>query len=164
MVVLWEDTRTMEHYETTATAGTPEGVGLTFLTLAHSLRERVDRHMTATAGLSLSRTKVLQVLAGQGPLHQAELATALGQAPRSVTQILEGLERLGLVTRTGHPEDRRRKTVELTDAGRTTLAAAEEAGRRVLRRFFGSLAPQELTGLDALLALVANGLADDGTG
>ncbi|MEU6609468.1 MarR family winged helix-turn-helix transcriptional regulator [Streptomyces shenzhenensis] len=84
----------MEQYEATATVGTPEQVGLSFLTLAHILREQVDQHMTATAGLSLSRTKVLRALAGRGALHQAELATALGQAPRSITQILESLERL----------------------------------------------------------------------
>ncbi|WP_326594981.1 MarR family winged helix-turn-helix transcriptional regulator [Streptomyces sp. NBC_01803] len=151
----------MERYEATATASTPEQVGLSFLTLAHTLREQVDQHMMATAGLSLSRTKVLQALAGRGALHQAELATALGQAPRSVTQILESLERLGLVSRTGHPEDRRRKTVKLTHTGRTALAAAEEAGTHVLRQLFGSLAPQQLTDLDALLTLVRTTLAGD---
>ncbi|MER6526322.1 MarR family winged helix-turn-helix transcriptional regulator [Streptomyces sp. NPDC001508] len=154
----------MEQRGATATASTPEQVGLSFLHLAYALREQVDQHMTATAGLSLSRTKVLQVLAGRGALHQAELATALGQAPRSVTQIVEGLERLGLVSRTGHPEDRRRKTVELTPAGRTALAPAEEAGTRVLRQRFGSLTPQQLTDLDALLTLVGSTPAGDDAG
>ncbi|MEV6419913.1 MarR family winged helix-turn-helix transcriptional regulator [Streptomyces sp. NPDC051662] len=136
-------------------------MGLSFLTLAHTLREQVDQHMTATAGLSLSRAKVLQALAGRGALHQAELAAVLGQAPRSVTQILESLERLDLVSRTGHPEDRRRKTVELTTTGRTTLAAAEEAGTRVLRQLFGSLTPQQLACFDALLTHVGATLAGD---
>ncbi|GAB1339202.1 hypothetical protein ACE1SV_57920 [Streptomyces sp. E-15] len=154
----------MEQHEPTATAGTPEQVGLSFLTLARSVREQVDRHMTATAGLSLSRTKVLQALAGRGALHQAELAAVLGQAPRSVTQIVEGLESLGLVSRTGHPEDRRRKTVRLTHTGRTTLAAAEEAGSRVLHQLFGSLAPRQLADLDASLALVRTALAGDEAG
>ncbi|MFG2356459.1 MarR family winged helix-turn-helix transcriptional regulator [Streptomyces sp. NPDC048521] len=130
----------------------PEQVGLSFLTLAYSVREQVDQHMVSSAGLSLSRTKVLQVLAGRGALHQAELADALGQAPRSVTQIVEGLERMGLIARTGDPQDRRRKTVSLTDRGRTTLAAAEQAGTHVLRRLFGSLDPQQRESLGALLA------------
>ncbi|MGW2180643.1 MarR family winged helix-turn-helix transcriptional regulator [Streptomyces sp. NPDC001732] len=151
----------MEQHEATATASTPERVGLSFLTLAYDLREQVDQHMVATAGLSLSRTKVLRALAGRGTLHQAELATALGQAPRSVTQSVEGLERLGLVSRTDDPEDRRRKTVSLTNTGRTTLAAAEEAGTRVLRQIFGSLTPQQLADLEALLTLVDTTLAGD---
>ncbi|MFJ6127945.1 MarR family winged helix-turn-helix transcriptional regulator [Streptomyces griseoviridis] len=154
----------MEEHGTTTTASTPERVGLSFLTLAHSLREQVDQHLTATAGLSLSRTKVLQALAGHGTLHQAELATVLGQAPRSVTQIVEGLERLGLVSRTGHPEDRRRKTVTLTPAGRTALAAAEEAGTHVLRQLFGPLTQRQLTDLETLLSLVRTTLTGDEAG
>ncbi|MFE7329583.1 MarR family winged helix-turn-helix transcriptional regulator [Streptomyces sp. NPDC057565] len=141
----------MDQPEVTTTASTPEQVGLSFLTLAHGLREQVDRYMTSTAGLSLSRTKILRVLADRGTLHQAELATTLGQAPRSVTQAVEGCERLGLVARTGDPEDRRRKTVSLTETGRATLAAAEQAGTHALRRCFDSLEPQQLATLDALL-------------
>jgi DNA-binding MarR family transcriptional regulator len=159
--VLCDDTRTMDQREVTTTADAPEQVGLSFLTLAHRLREQVDERMIANAGLSLSRTKVLQALAGRGALHQAELAAALGQAPRSVTQIVEGLERLGLVARTGDPDDRRRKTVSLTDTGRTSLAAAEEAATHALRACFGSLEPQQLARLDALLAHLDIALTSD---
>ncbi|MFJ7496808.1 MarR family winged helix-turn-helix transcriptional regulator [Streptomyces sp. NPDC097727] len=154
----------MDEREVTTTAGAPEQVGLSFLTLAYRLREQVDQRMIATAGLSLSRTKVLQALAGRGALHQAELASSLGQAPRSVTQIVEGLERLGLVARTGDPEDRRRKTVSLTDTGRTTLAAAEQAGTHALRQCFGLLEPQQLATLDALLAHLDIALTGDTAG
>ncbi|MEU8792617.1 MarR family winged helix-turn-helix transcriptional regulator [Streptomyces sp. NPDC048643] len=154
----------MEQHESAMPGSAPEQVGLSFLTLAYTLREQVDQRMTATAGLSLSRTKVLQVLAGRGTLHQAELAASLGQAPRSVTQIVEGLERLGMVARTGDPEDRRRKTVSLTDAGRTALAAAEEAGTHVLRQYFGRFDPHQLATLDALLAHLDIALTDDKTG
>ncbi|BCJ56610.1 MarR family winged helix-turn-helix transcriptional regulator [Micromonospora endophytica] len=142
----------MEQHEATAAGSVPEQVGLSFLTLAYTLREQVDQYMLATAGLSLSRTKVLQALASCGALHQAQLAASLGQAPRSVTQIVEGLERLGMVARTGDPEDRRRKTVSITHAGRTVLRAAEEAGIHALRQRFGRLEPQQLATLDTLLA------------
>ncbi|WP_326794036.1 MarR family winged helix-turn-helix transcriptional regulator (plasmid) [Streptomyces sp. NBC_00841] len=154
----------MEQHESTTTGSAPEQVGLSFLTLAYSLRERVDQRMLATAGLSLSRTKVLQALAGRGALHQAELAASLGQAPRSVTQIVEGLERLGMVVRTGDSEDRRRKTVSLTDAGRTALAAAEQAGTNALRQCFGLLEPHQLATLDALLTYLDTALTGDKNG
>ncbi|MGP4089198.1 MarR family winged helix-turn-helix transcriptional regulator [Streptomyces sp. KR55] len=154
----------MEQHESTTTGSAPEQVGLSFLTVAHGLRERVDQHMLAVAGLSLSRTKVLRALAGRGALHQAELAASLGQAPRSVTQIVEGLERLGLVARSGDPEDRRRKTVSLTDTGRASLAAAEQAGTHALRECFGALAPQQLATLDAVLEHLDSALAGGKTG
>lgn len=79
-----------------------------------------------------------------------------GQTPRSVTQIVEGVERLGLVARTGAPEDRRRKTVSLT--------AAEQAGRQVLCERFGSLGPRQLAVLDGLLAHLADAVTGDKTG
>ncbi|MET9557837.1 MarR family winged helix-turn-helix transcriptional regulator [Streptomyces sp. NPDC006645] len=148
-----------EHEAITADTG-PEQVGLTFLTIAYGLRGAVDRHMQSTVGLSLSRTKVLQALATHGTLHQAQLADALGQAPRSVTQIVEGLERLGLVSRTDDTDDRRRKTVSLTAAGSTTLTAAEEAGTHVLRELFGSLDPQQLKSLKSSLARLDTALTD----
>ncbi|MEU3983250.1 MarR family transcriptional regulator [Streptomyces sp. NPDC026672] len=134
-------------------------VGLSFLAVAHRVRETVDRDMNA-AGLSLSRAKVLRLLAERGDVHQAELAGALGQAPRSVTQAVEALERLGLVTRTADPQDRRRKTVALTDRGRAALTAGERAGMRSLQRLFGTLDARELAGLDALLGRVDPGAAD----
>lgn len=164
MIMLCEDTRTMEQHESTTAGSAPEQVGLSFLTLAYSLREQVDQHMLATAGLSLSRTKVLQALAGCGALHQAQLAASLGQAPRSVTQIVEGLERLGMVARTGDPGDRRRKSVSITDIGRTALRAAEEAGTHVLRQRFGRLEPQQLATLDTLLAHLDIALTGGKTG
>ncbi|MGW1208030.1 MarR family winged helix-turn-helix transcriptional regulator [Streptomyces sp. NPDC002499] len=154
----------MEQREAEPESSAPEQVGLTFLSLAHSLREQVDQHMLTTAGLSLSRTKVLQALAGHDRIHQAELAASLGQAPRSVTQIVEGLERLGLVARTGDPEDRRRKTVSLTAAGRTALAAAEEAGTHTLRECFGLFEPHQLATLDTLLAHLGIAVTGEKTG
>jgi len=69
---------------------TPTDVGLRYLSVAHHLRAIVDAHMTAS-GLSLARSKVLQVLAQRGPLQQSAIAEQLGHAPRSVTQSVEAL-------------------------------------------------------------------------
>lgn len=139
-----------KHETAPPTSPDPADVGLRFLAVAHQVRTAVDQHMAA-AGLSLARTKLLQLLARRGALHQAELAEALGQAPRSVTQAVEALERLGLVTRTPDPVDRRRKTVTLTEQGHTALAAGEQAGVRILQRIFGALDARQLTRLERLL-------------
>ncbi|MFE1197358.1 MarR family winged helix-turn-helix transcriptional regulator [Streptomyces olivaceoviridis] len=139
-----------EHETTPPTSPDPADVGLRFLTVAHQVRTAVDQHMAA-AGLSLARTKLLRLLARRGALHQAELAEALGQAPRSVTQAVEALERLRLVTRAPDPVDRRRKTVTLTEQGHAALAAGEQAGTRILQRIFGALDTRQLTRLEQLL-------------
>jgi DNA-binding MarR family transcriptional regulator len=128
----------------------PVEVGLRYLAVGHYLRKGVNAGMTA-GGLSLARTKVLEVLARRSPLRQSELADALGHAPRSVTQAVEALERDGLVKRTPSAEDRRSKLVALTPQGARALAAGTTAGEDVLREIFGALSDDELALLDKLL-------------
>ena len=52
-------------------------------------------------------------------LRMGGLATWLQVTPRSATEVVDGLEELGLVTRTPDPDDRRAVSVGLTDQGRT---------------------------------------------
>jgi DNA-binding MarR family transcriptional regulator len=136
----------------------PDEVGMHYLAVAHLVRKAVDEHMTA-GGLSLARTKVLQVLARLGPLRQNTLAAELRFAARTVSQTVESLERDGLVDRTPHPDDRRAKLVALTGAGTAALATGTAAGEQVLRHIFGDLDPNDLMKLDDLLNAVETGVA-----
>ncbi|MFJ2175137.1 MarR family winged helix-turn-helix transcriptional regulator [Streptomyces sp. NPDC087851] len=136
---------------------TPVEVGLRYLSLGYHLRKVVDGGMTA-GGLSLARTKVLQVLDRRGAVRQSVLARELGQAPRSVTQSVEALERGGLVERTADPADGRSKLVRLTSEGAEALAAGTAAGEQVLREVFGAMGREELANLDQLLDALQAGL------
>ena len=51
-------------------------------------------------------------------LKLREIADRLRIAPRSATEVIDGLEERGLVTRVPHPRDRRATLVVLTDDGR----------------------------------------------
>ncbi|MET8411314.1 MarR family winged helix-turn-helix transcriptional regulator [Streptomyces sp. NPDC005195] len=112
----------------------------------------------ARDGLSLSRTRVLEVLSLRGAVQQSVLAQALGQAPRSVTQSVEALERRGLVARTPDPDDGRCKLVRLTPQGSTALLAGMAARERTLRALFGTLEGRDLSDLDRLLDHLQAGL------
>ncbi|MEU0486179.1 MarR family winged helix-turn-helix transcriptional regulator [Streptosporangium sp. NPDC006013] len=136
---------------------TPGEIGLRYLSLGYRLRKVVDDGMTA-GGLSLARTKVLQVLDRRGAMRQSSLAQELGHAPRSVTQSVEALEREGLVERAADPEDGRSKLVSLTPEGARALAAGTAAGERVLREIFGTLEREQLVDLGKLLDAIAAGL------
>lgn len=125
-------------------------VGLRYLSLAHRVRRLVDDKMVA-GGLSLARVKVLRILDETGPQRQVSLAESLGQAPRSVTQAVEALERDGLVVRTADPEDQRAKLVALTPAGADSLAAGVTAGDQALVEIFGALGPTRLARLGKLV-------------
>jgi DNA-binding MarR family transcriptional regulator len=133
----------------------PERLGLRYLTLAYRVRKVVDKHMIAS-GLSLARSKVLEILQGTGPIRQKALAQELGFAERSVTQAVESLAGDGLVERMPDPADGRAKLVTLTDEGAAALAAGTKAGAQVLQRIFGTLDPQQLASLDELLRVIDN--------
>ncbi len=134
--------------------------GLRYLSLAHRVRRIVDDQMVV-GGLSLARVKILRIIDEQGPQRQVSLADSLGQAPRSVTQAVEALEREGLVSRTVDPHDQRAKLVALTPAGVERLAAGVAAGEQALHQIFGPLGPVRLARLGKLLDMVDDAVATD---
>lgn len=78
-------------------------------------------------GLSPAARSVLALVHAHGPSAHRDLAVALGVAPATVTAVVDGLERRGLVARTRDERDRRVVRVSLTDTGRARLAAADSA-------------------------------------
>ncbi|MFJ5986003.1 MarR family winged helix-turn-helix transcriptional regulator [Lentzea sp. NPDC092896] len=125
-------------------------VGLRYLMTSARIRRAVDEHLSGT-GVSLARTKILQVLTRLGPVKQTRLATELGMAARSITQAVEAMERDGLVRRTSDAADKRAKVVSATDEGVQALAVGEQAGTDVLREIFGRLDARQLRALNEVL-------------
>lgn len=125
-------------------------VGLRYLMTSAKVRRVVDEHM-AGSGVSLARTKILQVLVRLGPVKQTRLASELGMAARSITQAVEAMERDGLVRRSSDAADKRAKVVTATDEGVRALAAGEESGAEILRTIFERLSPEQVKALDEIL-------------
>jgi DNA-binding MarR family transcriptional regulator len=67
---------------------------------------------------------VLQHLAHAGPLTIGEAARHLGRAQSVVSEIMEGLEKKGLVERIRDARDRRRTLVWVTDAAHAEMGDA----------------------------------------
>ena len=129
---------------------TPEQVGERYLAVHHRMFRAVNDEM-AGCGLSVARTKVLRRLCEQGPTRQSVLAADFALSPHSITDIVDGLERLGLAERRPDPVDRRAKLVAITDAGRTALDAANATWERLLTQIFGSLSEADRETLLRLL-------------
>jgi DNA-binding MarR family transcriptional regulator len=128
-------------------------VGQTYLELHHRVHRIVDHAMTAV-GLSLARAKVLMRLCEHGPMNQAALAGLLNFAPRSVTDIVDALERDGLVSRAEDQHDRRARVVSLTPAGCEALEAAQIVRCKAMEQIFGSLTATERASLATLLTTI----------
>lgn len=126
------------------------------------MHRRIDAAMSAE-GASLARTKMLLLVdRGAGRARAADLADLLGQAPRTVTESLDGLERDGLIVRVADPADRRVKRLAITEEGRRAIAASEPLRLRLTGEIFAPLDDAEREVLGDMLERLIAGL-DDGT-
>lgn len=91
----------------------------------HLLRRAAEEDRAA--GLSRARLSALSVVVFRGPLTLGELATADGVRSATMTGIVNGLERDGLVRRRPHGRDRRAVNIEATASGRKLLERARAA-------------------------------------
>jgi DNA-binding MarR family transcriptional regulator len=117
---------------------TAEQAGERYLAVYHRMFRAVNDEMNG-CGLSMARTKVLRQLSEQGPTRQHLLATHFGLSPHSITDIVDGLERLGLAERRPDATDRRAKLVAITEAGQACLDVANATRERLLTQIFGAL-------------------------
>jgi DNA-binding MarR family transcriptional regulator len=129
---------------------TAEQLGERYLAVHHRMFRAVNDEMSG-CGLSIARTKVLRRLSQQGPVRQNALATDFGLSPHSITDIVDGLERLGLAERRPDPTDRRAKLVAITEAGEACLEVANVTRERALDQIFGVLSEEDRVALLRLL-------------
>ena len=132
----------------------PEQISTAFARLYLQLHRLMDRRM-AENGASLASHKVLSYLEKHGARRATDIADFFGQAPRTVTEAIDGLERKGLVSREPDPSDRRAKHVSITAAGLAALQATQPLRVALIDRVFGVLEPGESDQLHALIAKLA---------
>jgi len=110
-----------------------------------------DRRRALRAALDLGPGKVeVLIKLADGPMTLREIARAVEVDPPAATVAVDKLEARGLVHRTPHPDDNRRKLVHLTDAGRE----AAQRGQAILNEpppALSSLDPDVLARLDQIL-------------
>lgn len=84
-------------------------------------------------------------------LKLREIADRLRIAPRSATEVIDGLEERGLVERVPHPRDRRATLVVLTDDGRQLFQELRAHRQRSSEEFFAVLDKADRQELSRLL-------------
>ena len=90
-----------------------------------TLRQVMDRAL-ATLDLTTPQYVALSELAKEPGLSNAELARRCFLTPQTMHQIVVGLERSSLITRSQHPEHGRIQQVDLTKEGRARLEQAHK--------------------------------------
>ena len=105
--------------------------------LDHAL-QTTSRRMAERVGVTGPQRLALRVVGRFPGITPGETAAVLRLHPSTVTVIVRGLERAGLVERSEDPADRRRTRLHATPTGRkvasSTGGTVEEAVRRTLAR------------------------------
>jgi DNA-binding MarR family transcriptional regulator len=102
-------------------------------------------------GLTVARMRTLAMLRGFGPKPMGFIARESGIAPRTLTALIDGLEREGLARRVPHPTDRRATLIEITEAGQRTLRACFKPHRAAVSALFRSFSAGERAALASLI-------------
>lgn len=123
--------------------------------LLRQLRKEDD-----ASGLSAPRLSALSVIVFGGPVSLGELARAEQVRPPTMTRIVTGLEKEGLVTRSGDLRDRRLTLIAATSRGRRILAAGRARRVEKLAATIDRLGKSELAelrrGAQVLQRIVTN--------
>ena len=119
----------------------------------------VSRHLFDRADLSPTASEVLYRLHVEGPVRLTALASSTAISQPSMTQLIQRLERRGLVARSADPADRRAALVEISDGGRSLVLEHQDAVRARLRELLTMLPDGQADAL-SLAARVALPIID----
>lgn len=129
----------------------PDHLASSLFSMFLRMHRLMNRRM-AEQGASLARTKLLLFLDRRGPARAADIADYFDNAPRTVTEAIDGLERDGLVVRTPDAHDRRVKQVSITDEGRRVIGETEPLRQELIGSVFGVLNAAEQEQLADMMA------------
>lgn len=98
---------------------------------ARSVERDWDERLRAI-GLQHAAVVVVDILLRTGPTGADTLARTARVQPQTMSRTLERMERDGLVVRSAHPEDGRRRVVDVTEHGRAAWDTARHIEQEVL--------------------------------
>src|SRR3954467_12723754 len=114
------------------------------------------RDALAPWNLSPHQARALRVVCERDDTRISDLAEVLHIAPRSATEVADGLEQRGLVERTPDPRDRRAVILRPTQAGRRIRDEGDAARAADSREVFGRLSAADRATLERILAALAD--------
>ncbi|GHJ53379.1 hypothetical protein Nm8I071_26860 [Nonomuraea sp. TT08I-71] len=127
-----------------------ESLAETFWAVARRLRHQSRRTLEPWE-INPGHARALAVLMRHGAVRLSTLAEHLRIAPRSATEVVDGLAERGLVERRPDPVDRRATLVALTGEGERVGEVIRVARAAEAERFFGALDPADRAELTRIL-------------
>jgi len=135
---------------------TADSLLFSFLSAADVVEARLEAALSPT-GLSLAKLAVLHFLAdAKEALPLSDLAARQHCVRSNITQLMDRLEKDGLVRRRADPDDRRSVLAELTPAGEQAHAKGVRALADAQRAIVKALKAGEATSLQNALAALTS--------
>ena len=114
--------------------------------LDHAL-DLTARFLSDRADLSASAAFAMNRVCREGPMRLTTLAAKEGVSQPSMTQLIQRLERQGLVTRLADPDDGRAALIGITGHGQELLDYRKRIRRERLTELLATLTPEEESAL-----------------
>jgi DNA-binding MarR family transcriptional regulator len=127
-----------------------DALGDLVLRVARTLRRRW-REALAPWDLSPHQARALRVVGERDGVRLSDLAEALRIAPRSATEVADGLQERGLVERAADPGDRRAVLLRPTEAGRRVQREVDDARAADSAELFARLSAGDRAHLERIL-------------
>lgn len=103
-----------------------------------AIKERVEPY-----GLTVLQYTTLSVLRRRGELSNAQLARRAFMTPQSMSEVIDALERKGLIERNPHPNHRRVFPAVLTGTGQRVTAACDAEIEALEQEMLAELSPHQ---------------------
>jgi len=133
----------------------PNALVFSLLETAEAVEARLEAALSPT-GLSMAKLAVLHVLVeAQEPLPLSDLAERQHCVRSNITQLVDRLEKDGLVRRRADPDDRRSVRAVLTGAGERAHTQGMRALAAEQRAIMSSLGAGDAAALKGVLELLA---------
>jgi DNA-binding MarR family transcriptional regulator len=142
------------HWGSVRPSPVPAMSAVTSVMRAHQILIARLNEALAPFEISFARYEALMLLffSREGSLPLGKMGARLQVHPASVTNLIDGLERLGYATRAPHPSDRRTTLAKITPHGREIAERATEAMHEIK---FGT-APLTRGQLEAITQTLGN--------
>jgi DNA-binding MarR family transcriptional regulator len=127
---------------------------------AQQLAANESAEKLRAAGVTLRQFSVLAATSREKGPSQSRLVAMTGIDRSTLADMLNRMERTGLILRTTSDKDARAKSVELTDKGREALSIAAPAVREADDSLISTLAKNRRTGFVDLLSTMIDARAE----
>ena len=124
------------------------------LGLSRSIRRHTDALLRRHHDISGPELFALRAVE-RGESNPMRLADRLDMPPSSASRLLDRLVEVGLLARSGDPDDRRKTRLSLTPRGLTTVEDARRLLEESLRAAFGPTSPELVAAATETIAALA---------